>query len=107
MTEHENTLFEHIVFIYGKEEAEPIYQRIVKRLNHFKAQYPDLAVSTPYDRVSERDSILITYGDMVQSEGETPLGTLASFLNKYLGDIISTVHILPFYPPKVRGSRVF
>lgn len=98
MTEHENTLFEHIVFIYGKEEAEPIYQRIVKRLNHFKAQYPDLAVSTPYDRVSERDSILITYGDMVQSEGETPLGTLASFLNKYLGDIISTVHILPFYP---------
>jgi sucrose phosphorylase len=98
MSELEKTLFDHIVFIYGKEKAEPIFQRIINRLNQFKTQYPDLAKSSPQKRVSERDTILITYGDMVQSDGEKPLKTLSEFLKKYIGGAISIVHILPFFP---------
>jgi sucrose phosphorylase len=98
MTKHEVILFDHIVFIYGKERAEQIYQKIINRLGHYKNQNPDLAASRPRNRVSEKDSMLITYGDMVQSDTESPLKTLTSFLHKYIGDTISTVHILPFYP---------
>lgn len=96
--ELDQKLYDHIVFIYGEGQADAICYRINKRLENFRAEHPDLAASSPVDRVSERDTILITYGDMVRQDGENPLRTLAAFLQKYLGDVVSTVHILPFYP---------
>jgi len=35
---------------------------------------------------------------MVQQEGQPPLLTLAEFAKKYLSDVVSTIHILPFFP---------
>lgn len=91
-------LHEHVAFIYGESQAEAITSRITQRLEKFKVENPELANSSPEERFSERDSILITYGDMVQHEGQNPLQTLAAFLKKTLGEVVSTVHILPFYP---------
>jgi sucrose phosphorylase len=48
--------------------------------------------------LTEKDSILITYGDTVQSEDKAHLRTLHDFLLKYVGQDIPTVHILPMYP---------
>jgi len=48
--------------------------------------------------LSERDVILITYGDQVRQPGETPLASLRSFLKSTIQGKINTVHILPFYP---------
>ena len=48
--------------------------------------------------MTERDSILITYGDQVHSPNEKPLQTLGAFCKGYLTDVLSTIHILPFYP---------
>lgn len=48
--------------------------------------------------LSEQDSILITYGDMVQRPDERPLETLNQFLQETIKGHISTVHLLPFYP---------
>ncbi len=98
MNDLEHKLYDHIVFIYGEKDADKIFGRINKRLENFRSEYPELSASGAADRVSERDSILITYGDMVRQNGEAPLKTLASFLQKYLTDVVSTVHILPFYP---------
>ncbi|MFB5662679.1 alpha-amylase family glycosyl hydrolase [Alteribacillus sp. HJP-4] len=42
--------------------------------------------------------MLITYGDQIREPGEKPLASLHSFLNRYVSDIVSAVHILPFYP---------
>lgn len=51
------------------------------------------------ERWTERDTVLITYGDMVQREGEKPLRTLEAFLAKHLSEgEIRGVHILPFCP---------
>ena len=47
---------------------------------------------------SEKDSILITYGDSIQRQGEKPLRTLHEFLTNYVKDKITGVHILPFFP---------
>ena len=98
MKKLEKRLYDHLQFLYGETTAEAVYPRILKRLNEFRGQNPALAASSPENRLSERDSILITYGDMVQAEGQSPLQTLGSFLKKYVGDVISTVHILPFFP---------
>jgi len=47
---------------------------------------------------SEKDSILIVYGDSIYEENNLPLKTLSKFLNKYINKTIKTVHLLPFYP---------
>ena len=53
---------------------------------------------SPVERLSERDAILITYGDQVQSPPRLPLTVLADFCNRYLAGLVSGVHLLPFYP---------
>jgi len=98
MNQLEKKLFEHMAFLYGEERAPALTKRFLGLLNKFQEQHAELSESMQSEKVSERDAILITYGDMVQKSGEAPLKTLASFLKKYLGDVISTVHILPFYP---------
>jgi glucosylglycerate phosphorylase len=98
MNSLEKKLFDHLAFLYGEEKAPVLTKRFLDLLNDFRAQHPELAEAKPSEKVSERDAILITYGDMVQQAGEAPLKTLAYFLKKYLDDVISTVHILPFYP---------
>jgi sucrose phosphorylase len=98
MNDLERTLYDHIVFIYGDHEAETIFNRIKIRLDRFRVENPALSSSSPSDRYNEGDSILITYADMVRQNGEAPLKTLAAFLEKFLKDVVSTIHILPFYP---------
>lgn len=46
----------------------------------------------------ESDIFLITYADSIQQEGEKPLVTLHWFLDERLRDILTGVHILPFFP---------
>src|SRR5262245_30235370 len=55
-------------------------------------------IATRSRDLSERDAVLIVYGDHIQQEGIVPLGALRQFLNTHLRDLISAVHILPFYP---------
>ncbi|MEP6389152.1 MAG: sugar phosphorylase [Halioglobus sp.] len=46
----------------------------------------------------QTDTVMITYGDSLQQEGELPLVTLKHFLECYADGSVSAVHILPFYP---------
>ncbi|MCA8998497.1 MAG: alpha-amylase [Planctomycetaceae bacterium] len=50
------------------------------------------------DLWSERDSLLITYGDSILREGEKPLQTLSHFLDESIQGAITAVHVLPFCP---------
>ena len=47
---------------------------------------------------SEKDQWVICYGDSILDEGTPPLAVLDTFLQRYLGDAISGVHVLPFFP---------
>ena len=46
----------------------------------------------------QRDAVVITYGDSILQSDHKPLTTLKNFLDRYLKNVINTVHILPFYP---------
>ena len=50
------------------------------------------------DRFSERDVVLITYGDLLTAPSQPPLQVLARFLRRFMRGAINTVHILPFFP---------
>jgi sucrose phosphorylase len=94
----EKKLFEHLAFLYGNETAHSVIDRFLDLIHGFQQQHADLTERPASSKISEKDAILITYGDMVYQEGDAPLKTLSSFLNNHLEDTISTVHILPFYP---------
>ena len=88
-----HTIFERLEFLYPKEDITQAYELISKLIKKYKKRIK----STEY-HLSEKDTILITYGDQLQQPGEMPLETLKLFLDTYLKGIINSVHILPFYP---------
>ena len=47
--------------------------------------------------LTEQDSILITYGDALQRENSAPLQVLKGFLVANVGEVISAIHLLPFF----------
>ena len=47
---------------------------------------------------SQRDALVITYGDSILRPGEKPLATLKQFLDRHCEGLLSGVHMLPFYP---------
>jgi sucrose phosphorylase len=47
---------------------------------------------------SERDSLLITYGNSIVDGQHKPLDLLHDFLERHLKGVIDGVHILPFFP---------
>jgi len=53
---------------------------------------------TPAQLWSEKDNVLITYGDSVRDTNEPPLKTLKRFLDRDLQGTVSNVHVLPFFP---------
>ena len=59
---------------------------------------PDTPRPVPHtSQWTESDTVLITYGNTIKTEDELPLITLSRCLNRRLKDVISTVHILPFF----------
>ena len=74
-----------------KKEQEAL-EKISARLSKYKESKRENA------GLSEKDSILITYGDTIFSEGESGIMTLERFLKNFVGDAIKSVHLLPMYP---------
>ncbi len=79
--------------IYPAEEAELADAEITRLLS---TPAPE-SVRHPSDW-SEKEVLLITYGDQVREQNTPPLQTLHSFLRQYAGDLVSGVHILPHFP---------
>ncbi len=95
----ETCIQDHLTFLYGAEEAERIWPRLLKRLSIFRENNPDLqAAAAPGERLTERDAFLITYGDQVKEPGQSPLRTLTEVLEEHIAGIITGLHILPFFP---------
>ncbi|MCB0212903.1 MAG: sugar phosphorylase, partial [Anaerolineae bacterium] len=89
----------HMVFIYGADSAPAIAEKLIKQLDKFSTDHPQLLQTlNPNERVTEADSILITYGDQIQEPGKSPLQSLSEVLATHLKGIMSSVHLLPFYP---------
>lgn len=85
---------DRLTYLYGNEANQCIL-----RLQMLIGRYgviPEPSIDAP--RWSEKDSILITYGDSIKKGREHPLKTLRKFTEKRIGTAISGIHILPFFP---------
>jgi len=80
-------------YLYGKSKGIKVYDKLLKLLEKYKKLIPLKSFI-----LSQKDSVLITYGDSFREKEEKPLITLRKFLEEFLKDKISTIHILPFFP---------
>ncbi len=80
--------------LYDPQTASQVEIRLQSLLTHYRG-----CIAAPArNDLSEKDAMLITYGDQVRQEGELPLQTLSHFCDRHIGGIISSVHLLPFFP---------
>ncbi|HEY6170214.1 MAG TPA: alpha-amylase family glycosyl hydrolase [Verrucomicrobiae bacterium] len=91
------TALAHLAALYGDATAREVIPRLEALLQNHRASGRATAGCGAL-ALSERDVLLITYGDQVREAGSTPLQTLARFCEDHLRDVVSGVHILPFYP---------
>ena len=84
---------QYLIDIYGPEDGINAADKLETKLlsqEHISSERKNVP--------DEKNSYLITYGDMVCSEGENKLKTLHKFIRDRLSGTIDSVHILPFYP---------
>ncbi|MCF7848505.1 MAG: alpha-glucosidase C-terminal domain-containing protein [Kiritimatiellales bacterium] len=81
--------------LYGPNCVDICLERVVSLIGRYGVGLEGLNEAPLWD---EGSSILITYGDMVQNEGERPLAALQRFMERHLKGSITSVHILPFFP---------
>ena len=89
-----STVRDHLRALYGEQLGAATFERLRTRLERFMSP----ARSDRRGVVTERDALLITYGDQLREPGVPPLQTLVNFCEQHLRDVVSGVHILPFYP---------
>jgi len=101
--EKRDVMLQRLKLVYGEDLAEVYIQELERILKVYSAHKPDAmfereASFEPEERFSEADIILITYGDLMEAEGQASLVTLGEFCDTYLEGTINTLHILPFFP---------
>lgn len=94
----DDTALRRLEFLYGSEQNRDLLNRIKKLVDKYDFTLTDTASSrAPW---TEEDAILITYGDVLLPKNgvKNKLQALEGFIEKWLGNAINTVHILPFFP---------
>jgi len=87
-------IMDKIKLLYGPTKAEDI----AKSLGALMKKYELSKDFQSPGFLDERDIFLITYADTIQQKGVEPLKSLYQFAKSRLKDIISIIHILPFFP---------
>ena len=82
--------------LFGEAQAPALRMHLDGLLTDHALQRD--ADKPPIEALSERDAVLITYGNTLSAAGEAPLDTLGRFLAEYVGDAVSIVHLLPIFP---------
>ena len=89
--------------LYDKELAAEWYPEIERVMKvHYAYKSPEMHEWEKdfqhHDRFTEKDVILITYGDIIRNHGDKPLQTIKEICHEYFHKAFNTIHILPFYP---------
>ena len=96
-------MYNRLRVLYSESVAQSTMLELERILMVFYAHKPKKLIEKDKDfdqeeRFTQKDVILITYGDLLRSAERSPLATLAKFCDTYLKGTINTLHILPFFP---------
>lgn len=99
----EEQIRDKLKFLYGDESADKLYDELYRLLKVYYAHKTPEMIEWEKDfdeknRFTEKDVILITYGDLISGKNQIPLVTLEILCKTYLKGVFNTLHILPFFP---------
>jgi sucrose phosphorylase len=102
-SKYKSRILDKLRMLYGDEEAKSCFIELERIMKVYYAHKSQAMINwernfKPAERFTERDVILITYGNLVRDTTEPPLETLAEVCDKYLKGVFNTLHILPFFP---------
>lgn len=80
--------------IYGDDLDDSVFDAFLLKVEQGK-KYIQKHRKQGWD---ESDVVLITYADQFHQCNENNLTTLRGFYQRWLGDVFSHIHLLPFYP---------
>jgi glucosylglycerate phosphorylase len=90
-----DVISEHLILLYGPHRGRVAADRIRRLIN----QYRSIITQHPSRNIfSQRDAMLITYGDQLRASNESPLHTLTDFCKQHLSGLLNGIHVLPFFP---------
>ncbi len=81
---------EKLKLIYGTEYKDEYTKKLFGAVNNFD----DI---TNVKKPDHKNTYLITYGDIVQKDGEKTLDTLHRFVNQHFKKCITDIHLLPMF----------
>lgn len=87
-----------IAQIYPDLDTDILTSQVVEAFWPEGTQRRKRARTPSNDLWSERDAVLITYGDTIRDGKHKPLDLLEDFLERNLTGVVNGVHILPFFP---------
>ena len=88
------SIADHLTALYGEADG----RATLRRLETLMAAHRNHLPSEVRIGLTEKDAVLISYADQIQTPGEPPLRTLVDFCRKHLRGLVTTIHILPFFP---------
>ncbi|MBV69389.1 MAG: alpha-amylase [Pelagibacterales bacterium] len=100
-----NKVFHNIIF----EHLNNIYSYILspKEINDLTFEVIKLSTNRKVKKnkfLTQEDIILVTYADTIIENNKSSFFVLNKFLKKYIKNIFSTIHILPFFPSSSDGG---
>ncbi len=87
-----NKIESYLSSVYNEEEVD----FLLSAINEIVDKYQQVSVGLK--SITHKDVALITYGDQVQDSRRPHVSVLHDFLNEFGKEIITIVHVLPFYP---------
>jgi len=94
-----NKLMQQLNFIYNEVELSTNTDLLSDQLISLMRIDESCQSPAPHqNNWTQKDVIMITYGDSIVKVDEKPLVTLEHFMNQYLEKSVNSVHILPFFP---------
>jgi sucrose phosphorylase len=102
-TELRERTLQQLGVLYGRKRAEACWPELQRLMRVYYAHKTPAMIEAdrgfdPRGRWSEKDVVLITYGDLLQAPGQRPLETLADFAGRFGRGFVNTIHVLPFFP---------
>ncbi len=88
-----HTINKRLHKLYSPEVAEKAVNSIIDLIFKYKSR-----IHSKEYHLSQKDIILISYGDQLSRNHEPSLETLKNFMDEHLKGVINSIHILPFYP---------
>lgn len=84
-----------------RDFVAPLYpdavDQVMEGIETLIARYEN-QIPIPSEPLSEKDCILITYGDAIRQKGLSPLQSLTQFAKANFSEQISAIHLLPCFP---------